>query len=153
MIAIKPHHFVDIVTSLGRGVRSFAPDARGHALHVVARAVQADPSLMLVVELGADAICLPCRHNVRGLCDDVIDTSRRPAAPSSKREWNLRLDRRWCARLGLGQGERLTVRQLCVRLRDAAGDLVGIYPEEEAARTADRQANLSQGIALLLGGL
>jgi hypothetical protein len=151
MISIKPHHFVDVVTALGRGVRSFEPDPRGHALHSVAAQIQSRPSLTLLIELGADSICVPCRHNIRGLCNDTIDTSFRPAAPAAKGEWNLRLDRRWCTRLGLAQGDRATVRQLCLRLRERAGDLAEIYREEPAQRTADRAANLQQGLALLLG--
>ncbi len=151
MIRIKPHHFIDIVADIGRGQRAWQPHPYGHAVHTVAAAILADPDAMLEMELGADDICAPCRHNVAGLCDDVIDTSFRPAAPSSKREWNLLIDRRWCERLGLAEGDRLTARQFCQRLRDRMGDVADIYREIPPERTASRARDISAGIGLFIG--
>jgi len=74
--------------------------------------------VQLRIELGADDICSPCRHNLGGLCDDTIDTSFRPRASQSKREWNLRIDRRWCQRLGLQQDDGLTAREFCLLIRE-----------------------------------
>ena len=145
IIRIKPHHFVDIVTRFGEG-GAFQPHPYGHAVHTVAERVLADRDAMLEMELGADDICAPCVHNVDGLCDDEIDTSFRPQAPSLKREWNLRIDRRWCDRLGLQQGDRLTARAFCERLRDRAGDITDIYREEPPDRTAERARKLAAGI-------
>lgn len=144
MLAIKPHHFVDLITALGQGQLPAEPHPYGHALHLVAQELVADRDVMLRIELGADDICAPCRHNIGGRCDDVIDTSFRPTAPSSKREWNLLLDERWCERLGIQQGDVLTARQLCQRLRERAGDITPIYREIPAARTAERQRNLER---------
>ena len=96
MISIKPHHFVDIITAFGGGRTEFEPHPYAHALHSVAERILSDPGVRLRIELGADDICLPCRHNADGLCDDTIDTSFRPEAPRSKLEWNLLIDRRWC---------------------------------------------------------
>ena len=148
---IKPHHFIDIVTSIGRGAE-FKPHPYGHAVHSVAEKVMRNRDAVLEMELGADDICAPCTHNVDGLCDDSIDTSFRPGAPASKREWNLIIDRRWCERLGLKQGDRLTAREFCGRLRDSAGDITDIYREEPADRTADRAANMRRGVELFLEG-
>ena len=150
ILRIKPHHFVDIVTALGGGTTAYAPHPYGHALHTVAARVLRDRDILLEMELGADDICKPCRHNVGGLCDDTIDTSFRPTAPSSKREWNLRIDRRWCERLKMKPGDRLTARQFCERLRDLAGDLTDIYREVPADRTADRAARLKEGVRKFL---
>ena len=150
MIAIKPHHFVDIVTAFGEGRPDLQPHPYGHALHRVTRDILAQPEVELRIELGADDICLPCHHNLNGLCDDTIDTSYRPQAPTSKREWNLLLDQRWSARLGLHQDDRLTARQFCLRLQERAGDIGDIYREIPAARTAARQAKLRRGIARFL---
>ena len=144
-IRIKPHHFIDIVTRVGEG-GAFQPHPYGHAVHTVAARILADADVMLEMELGADDICAPCVHNVDGLCDDRIDTSYRPQAPPLKREWNLRIDRRWCDRLGLRPGERLTARAFCERLRDRAGDITDIYREEPPDRTADRARKLSAGV-------
>jgi hypothetical protein len=151
VLRVKPHHAVDILTSYGGGQESFDPHPYGHALHAVARRILADREVLLEMEMGADDICAPCSHNASGLCDDVIDTSYRPRAPSSKREWNLTIDRRWCERLGLAQGDRLTARQFCERLRDRAGDLTDLYREIPADRTAERAAKLRAGVAKYLG--
>jgi len=146
-IRIKPHHFVDVITALGGGKTEYEPHPYGHALHAVARRILADPEVVLCMEFGADDICGPCRHNVGGRCDDVIDTSCRPAAPASKGAWNLLLDQRWGERLGLVEGERLTARELCERIRDRAGDVAGIYREVAADRAAERQTKLEAGAA------
>jgi len=150
-IRIKPHHVVDIITSYGRGL-DFTPHPYGHAMHSVARRILADRDVLLEMELGADDICGPCVHNVDGLCDDVIDTSYRPDAPPLKRDWNLRLDRRWCERLGIGQGDRLTARTLCRLIADRCGDIAEVYPEMPARHTASRAANLALGIQRFLEG-
>jgi len=151
VIRVKPHHFIDIITSVGAGQTKFEPHPYGHAVHTVARRVLRNRDSMLQMDLGADDICAPCKHNVNGLCDDTIDTSFRPKAPTSKREFNLLIDQRWCQRLGLKPGERLTARQFCERLRASTGDLTGIYLEEPAERTASRSRNLAAGIETFLG--
>jgi hypothetical protein len=150
MLAIKPHHFVDILTAFGDGRTEFEPHHYGHAVHLVAHAILDDPDIRLRLELGADDVCGPCRHNIDGLCDDTIDISFRPKAPESKREWNLLIDRRWCEKLELEQGDCMTARQLCQRLRDRASDISDIYVEIPAGRTAERQTKLRKGIAKFL---
>ncbi len=150
MIAIKPHHFVDIVTALGDGRTEFHPHPYGHAVHSVARELLANRDVDLRIELGADDICRPCHHNIDGLCDDTIDTSFRPQAPKSKREYNLLIDQRWCERLGLRQDDQLTARELCLRIRHCADAIEDIYREIPSDRTAQRQAKLQRGIAKFL---
>jgi len=149
-IAIKPHHFVDILAALGTGQACPEPHPYGHALHTVMRRIVDDPSVMLRIELGADDICRPCRHNVGGLCDDTIDTSFRPAAPPAKGEYNLLLDRRWCERLGLAEGEELPALTLCERIGKRMDNLAGIYREDPSAKTAKKHADLARGVALYL---
>jgi len=150
MIAIKPHHFVDIVTSFADGATEFEPHPYGHAVHSVSKEILANRDVELRMEFGADDICLPCRHNVDGLCQDTIDTSYRPQAPKSKREYNLLMDQRWSERLGVKQDDQLTARELCMRIRDCAGDITDIYREIPADRTAERQAKLERGVARFL---
>jgi hypothetical protein len=150
MISIKPHHFVDIVTAFGGGRTEFQPHPYGHAVHTVAKEILANCDIDLRIELGADDICLPCRHNIDGLCNDTIDTSFRPEAPTSKREYNFLIDQRWAERLGLRQDDQLTARELCLRIRDCANDIKDIYREAPSDRTAERQAKLQRGIALFL---
>ena len=149
-IRIKPHHFIDVLSAIGRGQTTFEPHPYGHALHSVARAILDDRDINLRIELGADDICLPCRHNIDGLCDDTIDTSFRPTAPESKREWNLIIDRRWCERLGVQQDDQLTAYDLCSRIRDRASDISDIYREIPSDRTAERQAKLHRGVTKFL---
>jgi len=151
MISIKPHHFVDIITSFGAGQSDPKPHPYGHAVHTVTRAVLADRDVLLRMEMGADDICAPCKHNIAGLCDDTIDTSYRPLAPKSKREWNLLIDQRWRQRLGLRQGDTLTAREMCQRIHDRAGDITDIYREMPPDRTAERQGKLRTGLARFLG--
>ena len=150
MIRIKPHHFVDIITSFSDANLTFEPSPYGHDVHTVSKLVLQDRDVLLEMELGADDICAPCKHNINGLCDDIIDTSFRPEAPSSKREWNLIIDKRWCERLKLQQGDRLTAREFCQQLRDNTDDITDIYREIPVDRTAERARKLKAGIERFL---
>ena len=151
VIRIKPHHFIDVLCALGRGQTAFEPHPYGHDVHGVAARLLETRDALLEIELGADDVCRPCRHNVDGLCDDTIDTSYRPDAPASKREYNLLIDRRWCERLGLQQGDRLDAIAFCRRLRRLAGDITDLYRETPADRTAQRAESLRAGIERFLG--
>ena len=169
LVRIKPHHFVDIITALAaRGVSS-EPHPDGHAgmnfgaeklrdyldashpygngAPIVSERVLRDHDTLLeIIELGADDICEPCKHNLDGLCDDIIEPGVRPGAPRSKHEWARRLDERWCERLQVKQGDRLTAQELCERLRDLAGDIADIYRETPDSLTAGRARSLKEGI-------
>ena len=150
-VLIKPHHFVDIIRTLGDEQGEFAPHPYKHNVHGVAAQILANRDVLLQMELGADDICQPCVHNKNGVCDDTIDTSFRPAAPRSKREWNLLIDRRWCEKLGLAAGDRLTARQFCRRLHEHADDMTDIYREVPRERTAARAERVRRGIERYLG--
>jgi hypothetical protein len=151
VIRIKPHHFIDIVTDIGAGETDWQPHPYGHLVHAVASAILADHEVVLEMDFGADDICRPCVHNIGGLCDDTIDISYRPAAPRSKRQYNLLLDRRWSERLGLTEGDRLTAREFCRLTRDRSGDITTIYREIPAERTRKRAEQLRKGVERLLG--
>lgn len=150
-ISIKPHHFVDVITSFHGGKKTFQPHPYGHAVHSVSARILNDRNVALRIELGADDICRPCVHNIAGKCDNTIDTSYRPEAPSSERDWNLLIDRRWCERLGIKQGDRFTAYELCQRIRERMGDITDIYREIPARMTAERSANLVKGLAFYIG--
>lgn len=149
-IHIKPHHLIDVVTALGSGQRKFQPHPYGHAVHTVAEHVMNNPDAALEMDLGIDDICAPCIHNIDGLCDDTIDISYRPGAPSLKQESNIIIDRRWCARLGLAQADRLTARKFCRLVRDRAADITDIYLEIPRDRTAERAEHLARGVEFFL---
>ena len=146
IIRIKPHHFVDVITSFRVENPVFEPSSYEHAVHTVSEKIYNNHDALLEMELGADDICAPCIYNIDGICNDTIDTSFRPDAPSSKREWNLIIDRRWCGRLNLRQGDRLTAREFCEKLQSSMGDITDIYREIPADRTAERARNLKMGI-------
>jgi hypothetical protein len=150
-ILIKPHHFVDIIGALGDEQTRFSPHPYGHNVHGVAARILADRDVILQIEIGADDICGPCVHNRDGVCDDTIDTSFRPAAPRSKQQWNLIIDRRWCDKLGLAAGDRLTARQFCQRLRRRADEMTDIYREVPPERTAARAEKVRSGVEKYLG--
>ena len=150
-ILIKPHHFIDIITDFGGGQMEFEPHPYGHAVHTVAARLIRDRDVLLAMELGADDICRPCIHNVDGVCDDTIDISFRPDAPSSKRDYNLLIDNRWCQKTGLAQGERLTASEFCRRLRPLVNDILDVYRETPRERTDQRAADLRAGIKWFLG--
>ena len=150
IIAIKPHHFVDIITSFGRGIREFQPHPYEHAVHTVSERILNNSDILMEIDLGADDICKPCFHNVNGMCADTIDTSFRPEAPSSKREWNLLIDRRWCERLGIAQGDQFSAYELCEQIRDKMGDISDIYREIPARMTEERSVYLDKGLTCYL---
>lgn len=150
MIAIKPHHFVDIIVSFGECKRSFEPHPYGHAVHTVSMRILEDRDIELVIENGADDICAPCKHNIGGICDDRIDTSYRPDAPPTKLAWNRLIDSRWCERLGIKQGERITARDLCERIRESIEGMSAVYRELPTDRIARKAANLAKGIDFYL---
>ena len=150
MIAIKPHHFVDILNSFGAGKRMFQPHTYGHGVHTISQRILNNRDILLEIELGADDICSPCIHNISGSCDDTIDTSFRPTAPSLKRDWNLLIDRRWCDRIMVKQGDRLSARELVQRIRDRMGDIMDIYREIPAHMTTARAQELLKGIQFFL---
>ena len=151
IIYIKPHHFIDIITSIGDGSKTFKPHPYGHAVHVVAGKILHNKDIMLKMELGADDVCKPCIHNINGLCDDTIDTSFKPNAPRLKREWNLLIDRRWCEFLRIKQGDRLSSREFCIKLQHINDKIIDIYREVPAERTAERLNKLKKGINIFLG--
>lgn len=143
---IKPHHFVDIITSFGAGERTFQPHPYGHAVHSVSQRLLDNRDILLEMELGADDICDPCIHNIAGSCDDTIPRSYSPLVPSSKREYNLMLDERWCERIGVKQGDSLSARDLAQRIRERMGDITDIYREIPVERIAERKQKLVKGL-------
>jgi len=75
VIAVKPHHFVDIIADYGIGQVASEPNDYHNDVPGVTAAVLGDPGVMLRIESGADDICKPCVHNVNGLCDDTCRVS------------------------------------------------------------------------------
>ncbi len=134
-IAIKPHHFVDILTDIGGGTTSWEPHPYGHAVHTVAGALLANRDATVRIELGADDICAPCVHNVDGVCVDTIDTSYRPDAPESKREWNFLIG------ANVWKSGRVTY---CLRRRCADGYATRLTPRTTSTRRCPSTGTASE---------
>jgi len=149
-IHIKPHHFIDIIASFDNK-EIFLPHEYGHAQHIVANKIFTEKEIVLIMELGADDICKPCIHNVNGICDDTIDTSFRPLAPKSKNEWNLLIDNRWCKKLNIKQGDRLTPVEFCYLLKEKSEDISDIYREFPMDRIMKKQEKIKKGVEYYLG--
>lgn len=149
-IRIRPLHFVDILCDYGAGTEVFEPHPFGHAVHTVANQMIADRDTPLEITLEPDAICIPCVHNVDNLCDNLLDRTARPTAPVLMRDWDLAINQRWCKRLGLAEGDRLTARQFAERLRDRRGDINEIFPEFIDNRIEIKARNLTEGIRKFL---
>ena len=146
LIKIKPHHFIDIITSFSAEKVVLKPHYYKHCVHSVSKAILENKNLTLEIELGADDICKPCIHNMEGICDDTLDISNRPKVPPLKRDWNLILDKRWCKRLKIGQGDKIQVIEFCELLKDGSNDLLEIYKENNKKNTVAREINLKKGL-------
>jgi hypothetical protein len=145
-IKIKPHHFVDIITSFADEVLELKPHSYEHSVHIVSKRILDERDVLLELELGADDICQPCIHNIEGLCVDTIDISYRPTAPSMKRDYNMLLDTRWCKRLNLKQGDKISALNFCKLLSMNSGNLQEIYKEVPVKYALKREENLRKGI-------
>jgi hypothetical protein len=151
-LPIKPHHFVDILADFGRGRTDFQPHPYGHDLHTVAARILAEHDLRLLIAVGADAVCEPCRHNAEGICVDGMpdSQSRYVGVPEGKEEWNRRIDGRWCAVLRVSEGEETTAAELCGRLLGARSTIGEIYRELPPSYAQQKSKDLAAGIQLLL---
>lgn len=109
----RPHHLIDIICQYGAG-RPFEPHPYGHAVHLVAAKVIADPDVPVEFVVAADDICAPCVHNVGGRCDDII-TIVDPPLP--KQVSVDRADRWLLAFLGIAEGQVMPFREYLAILR------------------------------------
>ena len=145
-IKIKPHHFIDIITSFSADSIILEPHDYQHNVHSISRTILENRNALLEIDLGADDICKPCIHNTDGVCDDILDISNRPEVPRLKREWNLILDKRWCKRLKIDRGEIISVLEFCELLEDGSNNLLEIYKENNRENTIQREVNLKKGL-------
>ena len=59
MIRIKPHHFVDIITSFSDANLTFEPSPYGHDVHTVSKLVLQDRDVLLEMELDGSSVVFP----------------------------------------------------------------------------------------------
>jgi len=146
IIRIKPHHFIDVITSFSANELVLEPHNYNHHVHLVTKEILKNKNLILEIELGTDDICEPCIHNINGICDDTLDISNRPKVPPLKRDWNLILDKRWCKRLNLAQGDRLSAIKFCELLKEGSKNIMEIYKENNKENTTKREEKLRIGL-------
>ena len=142
-LTLRPHHLLDILRDHGYGIR-YEPHEYGHALHVVAGRVTADPDLEAEFVAAADDICRPCRNLLAdGTC---LDGMQKDGETFSKQAYNDNLDRRLFSYLGLHPGDRMTVRFFLQRVRERLDGLerVCAHPGEDPAY---RKKGLQEGLA------
>jgi len=145
LMKLRPHHLLDIVTSHGHDVE-FRPHPYGHAVHSVAEAVVSNTELRVRFVVGADEICLPCKHlGSDGLCDDVLS---QVDPPISKQEYNDDLDRRLFAHMNLTPGTVMTIREFLEMVgREVPGiEKLCTHPGEDEER---RRNGLVRGLEKL----
>lgn len=145
-IRIKPHHFIDIITSFSAEKVRLRPHKYNHHVHSISKIILENRNALLEIDLGDDAICKPCIHNIHGICDDVLDISNRPEVPRLKRDWNLILDKRWSKKLKLDQGVIISVLEFCALLEEESNNLLEIYKENNREHTVQREINLKKGL-------
>jgi hypothetical protein len=136
---------LDIITDYGRGVE-FEPHPYGHALHIVAAQVLADPGARVTFVLTADAICEPCRHlRPDGQCGDVLHQLEKPL---SKQAYNDELDRRLFSALGMCPGEEMALRTFLERVQEHTPGIETICTHPGEQETSRREG-LEQGLTRL----
>ena len=146
----RPHHLIDIINRYGADI-PFRPAAYGHAVHLVAEQVIADPETMVEFVVDADDICAPCVHLVEGRCDDVLTWPDPPGdrkRSHAKQDYNDDLDRRLLDFLGMHEGQTMSFREYLGVIRAHLDGIEAIraHPGEDPAR---RAANLLRGLEKL----
>lgn len=142
---LRPHHVLDIVSSIGRG-EQFKPHPYGHAVHVVAARIIQDLNFDVEFIAGADEICRPCRHlTPHGLCDDI---TIHLGVKESKQAYNDALDRRLFEYLGFPCGSVMTMRQYLetVNAKVPGIEQICSHPGEDKAQRLD---GLAKGLQKL----
>jgi hypothetical protein len=108
-VIIRPHHLLDILRDYGYGI-VYQPHAYGHALHLIAENVMADPDCDITFVVAAEDICRPCRYlRAEGTCDDMMTAGNDTI---SKQTYNDALDRRLWEYLDLDSGNSMTIRNI-----------------------------------------
>jgi hypothetical protein len=104
---LRPHHILDIISDHGKDI-VYQPNPFGHSLHLVAPKLLSDLDQKIKLVLGADDICIGCKHLMPdGKCSDVLPQ----LTPSpSKQAYNDVLDCRLFDLFELKVGTVLTAR-------------------------------------------
>lgn len=127
---LRPHHILDIISDHGKDI-VYEPNTFGHSLHIVAPKMLSDLDQKVKLVIGADDICVGCKHLMPdGKCSDVLPQ----LTPSpSKQAYNDVLDSRLFDLFELEVGTVLTVRQYLEMVNDEVPGIEEIctHPKED----------------------
>ena len=135
---------MDIICQYGAGT-PFRPHPYGHAVHLVAAEVIANPEVLVEFVVGADDICAPCIHLVDGRCDDMI-TLCDPPIP--KQQSVDKADRWLLAFLGIREGQVMTFREYLAILRSNLEGFKAVYTHPDSVAIGEDPARRLSRLAL-----
>lgn len=145
----RPHHLVDIIAQYG-AERPFRPHPYGHAVHLVAAEVIANPDVLVEFVVDADDICAPCVHLVDGRCDDMITVCDPPIPKQLSVD---RADRWLLAFLDIAEGQVMSFREYLAILRANLDGFRAIYTHPDSLAIggdpARRLSHLARGLEKL----
>lgn len=129
---LRPHHILDIIRAYGNG-HTYTAHPYGHSQHLVAEKILSDLDTEVKLVIGADSICVGCKHlQADGRCTDVLAQ----LSPSiSKQEYNDKLDQKLFEYLGLEANSTSTVRGFLVHVNQFVPGIEEIctHPGEDKA--------------------
>lgn len=129
-ITIRPHHLIDIVSSIGNEAE-FKPHPYGHGVHTVANKIMAYKGNVNVrLLIGADDICKPCKNlGLDGLCSDISKTHD---PPEPKQKYNDKLDKTLFEFLNLNPGVILSFKEFADIIKLKIPEIMNIcvHPKE-----------------------
>jgi hypothetical protein len=147
-VVIKPHHFLDIIKLYGKGIEEFVPDKKyNHDFYRIGNVVLGDKETLLILILGSDDVCKPCKYLKKGKCTDKIEGH---GNYTSKEEFNRLIDTRILKQLGLRDGQKITALEFCLIAKDKL-DVFEIWKEERHKIKANREKNLFMGLDKYIG--
>jgi len=127
---LRPHHILDIISDHGKDI-VYQPNPFGHSLHIVGPKLLSDLDQKIKLVLGADDICVGCKHLMPdGKCSDVLPQ----LTPSpSKQAYNDVLDCRLFDLFELEVGTVLSVREYLKMVNDKVPGIEEIctHPKED----------------------
>jgi hypothetical protein len=144
MLHIRPHHLIDIIRNIGQG-RTIEPHPYGHAQHILTRALTDKTVSDVLLVAGADDICAPCIHLVKGQCDDILPQFENVVL---KQVYNDTLDQKIMNFLHIGDRSTMELYDFINLLESNLDEIVKIstHPKEDPA---SRKQGLINGIRLL----
>jgi hypothetical protein len=142
-IAIRIHHFFDIIRDLRSGNKILPDINYRHSYHSVANILRDSPGTRMKIVMGVDAVCDGCVHNVNGKCDDPLTIKR---GFTMKHDYNNWLDQRILAVYGLKEGMVVTPGKICVSAKEYLDNIYKIYELDPGGDIDTRKKEFIEGL-------